>query len=350
MSICTESTTGPRELVSQVLVAVGFFLGQRVKLQKKYDYPYGETSLIDEHWDSMECWMAWIAGPNQDGLWHHRRDVDFGDWLSLDAQNLMDETTPKLLTATACWARMLGLMVDMATATGRIDRASHFKGWQARVRAAFQREFIRSDGRIGNDSHTGAILSLAFGLVPPALQQAAADHLAANIRRRGTLLSTGFLGTPFSLDVLADHGHADLAVDLLLRTEFPSWGYMVARGATTIWERWNGDSGDLAMNSFNHYALGAITAFLYRRVAGINHAGPGFAKLRICPLMDSRCGTGRAHHDIAQGRVITRWGVESNGTCWFEVNLPAGVEAVVVLPDREPVEIREGVYRFVREI
>ena len=307
---------------------------------------YGETALIDEHWDSMERWMAWIAEPNGDGVWRHRREVDFGDWLSLDAKSLMDETTPKLLTATACWARMLGMMADMATATGRAERAAHFQAWHRRVQAAFQREFIKPDGHIGNDSHTGAILALAFGLVPPALQQAAADLLSANIRRRGTLLTTGFLGTPFSLDVLADHGHESLAVDLLLRTEFPSWGYMVAKGATTIWERWNGDTGDLAMNSFNHYALGAITAFLYRRVAGLAAAAPGFAALRVRPLMDPRLGSGRMGHDTVQGRIETAWGWTSDTEGWFELLSPPGVQAHLQLPGSAERVLGPGRHRL----
>jgi alpha-L-rhamnosidase len=307
---------------------------------------YGETALIDEHWDSMERWMAWIAEPNGEGLWRHRREVDFGDWLSLDAKSLMDETTPKLLTATACWARMLGLMVEMATATGRHERATFFRNWRARVVAAFQNEFVQADGRIGNDSHTGYILPLAFGLVPKHLQQAAADHLAANIRQRGTLLTTGFLGTPFSLDVLADHGHADLAVDLLLRTEFPSWGYMVARGATSIWERWNGDTGDLAMNSFNHYALGAVTQFLYRRVAGIDRAAPGFAQARLAPLLDPRLGAGSASVDTTHGCIASAWGFGANGAAWFELTMPPGLSATVALPGRTEQSVAGGIHRF----
>jgi alpha-L-rhamnosidase len=296
----------------------------------------------------MERWMAWIAGPNGDGLWRHRRDVDFGDWLSLDAKNLMDETTPKLLTATACWARMLGLMVEMAQARGRAGSAAEYEQMHQRVIAAFQAEFVRADGHIGNDSQTGYILALAFGLLPPALRQAVADRLAANIRERGTLLSTGFLGTPFSLDALADQGHADLAIELLLRTEFPSWGYMVAQGATTIWERWNGDSGDVAMNSFNHYALGAITAFLYRRVAGIAHASPGFERIACRPLMAPSLGEGQAHHDTVRGRVSTAWGVGADGRCWFEIDLPPGVVATVQVPGQSAVEVSTGPHRFIR--
>ncbi|MEN9893943.1 MAG: hypothetical protein RLY78_4238 [Pseudomonadota bacterium] len=308
---------------------------------------YGDLQVLDAHWDSMERWMAWIAEPNGDGLWAQRREVDFGDWLSLDAVHLMDETTPKLLTATACWGRMLAMMAELARASGRDARAAHFEAWLQRVRTAFVERFVQADGRIGNGSHTGAILSLAFGLVPEALRPAAADHLAADIRRRGTLLSTGFLGTPFSLDVLADHGHADLAVDLLLRTEFPSWGYMVARGATTIWERWNGDTGDLAMNSFNHYALGAVTGFLYRRVAGIEAAQPGFAELVCRPLADPRLGEGQARHDTVRGRIETRWGVGGDGHCWHEITLPEGLPAQLCQADGGWSRLSGGRHRWI---
>ena len=303
-------------------------------------------ALLDEHWDSMERWMAWIAEPNAVGLWRARREVDFGDWLSLDAVSLMDETTPKLLTATACWCRMLGMMAHMATATGRGERAAHFSAWRDRVTQAFAAAFIQPDGRIGNGSHTGYILALAFGLVPETLQQAAADHLAAAIRARGTLLTTGFLGTPFSLDVLADHGHGALAVELLLRTEFPSWGYMVERGATTIWERWNGDTGDVAMNSYNHYALGAITGFLYRRVAGLASAEPGFKAVRCRPLLDARLGAGRATQATAHGLIASSWGVDEQGLPWFGIALPDGVAGTVELPGQAPTRIFGGVHRF----
>lgn len=306
----------------------------------------GETTLIEEHWDSMERWMAWIAEPNGDGLWRHRREVDFGDWLSLDAKSLMDETTPKLLTATACWERMLGLMVQMARATGRHAAADHYQAWHRRVGEAFLREFVRGDGTIGIDSHTGYILPLAFGLLPAAQAQAAADRLAAGIRARGTLLTTGFLGTPFSLDALADHGHANLAVELLLRTEFPSWGYMVAKGATTIWERWNGDTGDLAMNSFNHYALGAVTGFLYRRIAGIAAATPGFGRIACRPLLDSRLGAGRCSVETARGRVASEWSFSPGGAASYRLVVPEGCVAEVTLPGSTAQAVVAGTHLF----
>jgi alpha-L-rhamnosidase len=121
---------------------------------------------------------------------------------------------------------------------------------------------------------------------------------------------------------------------------------MVARGATTIWERWNGDTGDVAMNSFNHYALGAITQFLYRRVAGIDTVGPGFQHLRVRPLLDARLGDGQAHYDGVHGRISTAWGHRPDGQRWFTLTVPAGGRACVALPGRLPADVGAGIHRF----
>ena len=171
----------------------------------------------------------------------------------------------------------------------------------ANIEQAFAREFVQPDGSVGNDSQTSYSLSLRFGLVPAALRAAAGARLAADIERRGTRLSTGFLGTPYLLDALADTGHEQLAVSLLLQTKYPSWGYMIAKGATTMWERWNGDVGDVAMNSYNHYAFGAVVGFMYRRLAGIAEAAPGFRRIAVDPIYDRRIGRVRARYDSLPG-------------------------------------------------
>jgi alpha-L-rhamnosidase len=169
------------------------------------------------------------------------------------------------------------------------------------------------------------------------LRAEAGALLAADIRQRGTLLSTGFLGTPLALDALADVGETGLAWDLLLRTDFPSWGYMVKRGATTIWERWNGDTGDVAMNSFNHYALGAVCGFLYRRVAGIDPIEPGFAKFRVAPVLDSRIAQFGARVDSVRGRIETQWSYR-NGRAQLELTVPPNSSAEILFAqDRRTV-------------
>ena len=191
---------------------------------------------------------------------------------------------------------------------------------------------MRPDGSIGNGSQTGYILALKFGLVPAGMEAAAVKHLTDEIEGRGGVLSTGFLGTPFSLDVLADAGRVDLAYDLLLRTEFPSWGYMVAKGATTIWERWNGDTGDVAMNSFNHYALGAVAGFLFRRIAGIDAGAPGFKEILVRPVLDPRLRRAGADYDSAMGRISTDWRWTPGEAFNLSMTVPANATAKLELP------------------
>jgi alpha-L-rhamnosidase len=206
----------------------------------------------------------------------------------------------------------------------------------ARIVDAFRAAYVGEDGRVGNGSQTGYILALKFRLVPTALRSAAAKHLTDEIEGRGGVLSTGFLGTPFSLDVLADIGRADLVYDLLLRTEFPSWGYMIAKGATTIWERWNGDVGDVAMNSFNHYAFGAVGGFLFRRVAGIDAAAPGFREITVAPILDPgldpRVRRAGADYDSVLGRISTDWTWTPGEVFELKLTVPPNAVAHVDLP------------------
>lgn len=324
----------------------------------------GDRRLIDENWAAMHAYVSGVLSGNPDGLWANERGADLGDWLSLDARHPFDETTPKTLVATAMLARSVAQLAEMAVWTGREAEAEALRVELGRIDAAFARAFVDGEGRVGNESHTSYVLGLRLGLVPPALRRKAADRFAAGVRDRGGLLTTGFLGAPLALDALADHGHADLAWDLLLRTEYPSWGYMVMRGATTIWERWNGDVGDVAMNSYNHYALGAVAAFLYRRVAGIEPLVPGYGAVRIAPLVDARVGSAGAVYDSARGPISSHWRFEHPGRLTLEVVLPANTNGRVVLPGsrmsgpagtpepsgREIVAIGPGRHRFVVDV
>ncbi|MGH1561108.1 hypothetical protein ACRAWD_32045 [Caulobacter segnis] len=165
-------------------------------------------------------------------------------------------------------------------------RSSDAERWRSQARetrAAFAKTYVRADGTVGNGSHTGYILALRLGLLPTGLRKPAGEKLAADIRRRGGLISTGFPGEPTSpWTPWPTLTRPRLAFDLLLRTDYPSRGYVVRRGATTTWERWNSDAlAIVSMNSFNHCALGAVCAFLYRRVAGIEPTEPGFAHFRV---------------------------------------------------------------------
>jgi len=301
---------------------------------------YGDTAAVDENWAAMERWMAFLLTQNPDHVWRHERGLDLGDWLSVDAVKPDDETTPRVLCATAFWAWSAQQMADMAKATGRIDCAARYRDLRERIGAAFAVEFVAADGSVGNGSQTGQVLALHMDLVPEAQRAAAAQVLADEIRGRGMKLSTGFLGTPYILDVLADAGLHEEVAGLLLQTEYPSWGYMVAKGATTMWERWNGDTGDLSMNSYNHYAFGAVVGFFYRRLAGIAPAAPGFARIAARPLWYPKIGRVSARYQSCMGEIGTATEGDASGLTRFRITVPANTVAEVELPARG--EWREG--------
>ena len=304
----------------------------------------GDRTIVDENWQAMTAYAQGIFAKNPDGLWSTGRGADLGDWLALDAKSPMDATTPKALIGTAMLARSVEQIAQMAEWTGRADEAVTWRAHHDRVRSAFASAFVRADGTVGNGSHCSYILALRLNLVPQALRAKAAALLAADIRKRGTLLTTGFLGTPLALDALVDVGETQLAFDLLLRTEFPSWGYMARKGATTIWERWNGDTGDVAMNSFNHYALGAVCGFLYRRVGGIEPVEPGFARFRVAPVFDARVPGISTKLVSVRGLIETRWAYQSSAVT-LELTVPTNSRADVVLPDG-PRTVGPGHHRF----
>lgn len=302
----------------------------------------GDTSIVEQNWEAMTRYLRYIEEANPDHVWRHRRGMDYGDWLALDAKDPGDPTTPKDLIGAAWWACSTQRVIDMAEATGRKADAERYRALHAAIRTAFQAAFVKPDGTIGNGSQTSYILALRFGLVPPALVEAAGRKLCADIERRGVLLSTGFLGTPNSLDVLADLGRADLVYSLLLRTAYPSWGYMIRKGATTMWERWNGDVGDVQMNSYNHYAFGAVSGFLFRRVAGIDAGAPGFREVVVRPVLDPRVQRGGGDYQSAMGMISTDWEQGPGGAFRLAVQIPANATARIHLPAKAHMRVREG--------
>jgi alpha-L-rhamnosidase len=153
------------------------------------------------------------------------------------------------------------------------------------------------------------VVALYTKMSPESLEPALIDKLVKDIEGHNWHLSTGFLGTPFLLFTLADHGRSDVAYRLLLNETYPSWGYMLSKGATTWWERWNGDTGDPSMNSYNHYAFGSVIAWVYRYAAGIDTtlSGPGFKEIVIHPRLDSRMPSARAEYDSAYGKIVSDW-------------------------------------------
>ncbi len=289
---------------------------------------YGDRSVIDENWDAMERWMHFIEENNPDGL--RRKDLgpDYADWLAPDPH------TPKDLVATAYWALIAQQMETMAKATSRSEAAERYRKTYEKIRVAYERAYVHKDGSVEGDTQTSYVLTLYTGMVKAELRSGLTDHLVADIEKHGSHLTTGFLGTPFLLFVLDAQGRSDVAYRLLLNDTYPSWGYMVSKGATTWWERWNGDTGDPGMNSYNHYAFGSVMAWVYRRVSGIDTdaSGPGFHHLMISPHTDARLTHARSEYESHYGEVVTDWTRSANGEMHLSVTLPANTTATVELP------------------
>ncbi len=330
----------------------------------------GNPRIIDQNWDGMESYLAEILSKNPNHLWQKNFGAAFGDWLTPTI------TTPEDLLATAYWAYDVTLMRQMALATHRTEAAERYDKLFEDIKSAFQQAYIRSDGFVGTidnfpsippptihptsdgqagktvETQTGYVLALYMHLMPENLRSAAADKLVRKIRANGMRLGTGFVGTPYLLEVLTDTGHADVAYQLLLNRDYPSWGYLIDHGATTTWERWNGDTmrSDPSMNSYNHYAYGAVAEWIYRFAAGIDTdaADPGFHTVNLHPTFDSRLGHLDFTYDSRFGPIRSAWAVSganaagvkphvastsaktpASGKITWTVTLPANTSAIL---------------------
>ena len=289
---------------------------------------YGDRGLLEQNWGAMEKWMEYILRTNPNYLRRHSLGNNYADWLA------PDQNTPKDLVATAYWAIMARQMEEMATALGRGADATKYREVYEKIAAAYRSAYVKADGSVAGDTQTAYLLTLYAGLAPQELEAGLTARLVKDIEAHQNHLTTGFLGTPFLLFVLDHEGRSDVAYRLLLNDTYPSWGYMVKKGASTWWERWNGDTGDPGMNSYNHYAFGSVMAWVYRRVAGIDTDGsaPGFHHLVIRPQVEAGLSHVRAEYDSAYGLVVTEWTRGEDGTLRLSVRTPANTSATVYLP------------------
>ncbi len=259
---------------------------------------YADRRILAEQYPSMKAWVEYerrAAGGSH--IW---RGWTFGDWLAFASTDpsYPGATTDKDYLATAYFARSTWILAHAARVLGNDADALRYGALEDSIRAAFQREFVTPAGRVGENTQTAYALALAFDLLPDSLVTQAAARLAADVRARQNHLTTGFLGTPELTRALSEHGFLDVAYDLVNQHGYPSWLYPIDHGATTIWERWDGirpDSTfqDPGMNSFNHYAYGAIGDWLYRVVAGIR-IDPEHPATSTCSWRPSRAAASRA--------------------------------------------------------
>ncbi len=301
---------------------------------------YGDVSVVEHSWPAMQRWMDFIAGNNPDYIRRNALGNNYADWLA------PDPGTPKTLIDTAYWALVAREMAEMATALHRPADAEKYQQQYEAIATAYRAAFVKDDGTVAGDTQTAYLATLFTGIAPPSLRASMVDHLAQNIHAHGDHLTTGFLGTPFLLFVLDENQNTSLAFKLLLSDTYPSWGYMVSKGATTWWERWNGDTGDPSMNSYNHYAFGSVMAWVYRRAAGIDTdpTGPGFHHLTIHPHFDPALPALHVEYDSAYGTIISDWEQSQHH---FTITIPPNTTATVILPNNKTETIGSGTHTYI---
>jgi len=309
---------------------------------------YGDTRILEVQYPSMKAWVEYARRQAGTGyLWN--TGFHFGDWLAFATtrSDYPGATTGKDLIATAFFAHSTDLLQKTADVLGKRDEAADYATLLASIKQAFVKEFVTSSGRVGENTQTAYALALQFDLLPEELRAEAARRLAAEVRSRGHL-TTGFVGTPYLCHVLARYGHLDVAYQLLNRQEYPSWLYPVKQGATTIWERWDGRKPDgsfqdAGMNSFNHYAYGAIGEWMYRVVAGleIDPSAPGYKHLLVQPQPGGGLTSAQARLETPYGEASSAWTVVED-QLQITVAVAPNTRATIRLPGATLVEVRES--------
>ena len=304
---------------------------------------FGDTSVIDDHWASMVRFLDLLdkqGGPNPE---------PWGEWLAYER----NDHEIKCYLASSFWVWDAMMMRQMAAAIGRKADEARFADSEAKARAAFRAKYIGADGQIVPEFRGQAadLYALFLDLVEGDAAEATKRDLLDNIKAHGDCLQTGFLGTAIIMNTLSKVGAADVAYTLLLQHKNPSWLYSIDQGATTFWERWNSYTketgfGDAGMNSFNHYAYGAVVSWMYSAMAGIREdlATPGFRHFFLQPQPDPRVGSVKASYDSACGRIESAWEYAADGKWKWTYTVPANTTATVILPDGRTFERKAGRY------
>ena len=309
---------------------------------------YGDRRVLEAQYPSMKAWVEYIRrAAGERYLWN--TGATYGDWLAFATSDsdYPGATTDKDLIQTVYFARSTDLLRAAAEVLDKKDDAEFYALLLQHIRSAFQKEFVTPNGRLSSNTQTAYALALAFDLLPEPQRQQAADRLAADVRHFQHL-TTGFLGTPVLCKALSDYGHLDEAYMLLNRKEYPSWLYPISKDATTIWERWDGIKPDgtfqdAGMNSFNHYAYGAIGDWMYRVIAGIDidPKQPGYKHILLQPHPGGGLTFAKGSVHSMYGRVASGWELK-DGKMTLSVELPANTTATVRLPRAKLEQVTES--------
>jgi alpha-L-rhamnosidase len=310
---------------------------------------YGDKRFLENQYPSMKAWVEYIRKKAGNSLiW--QGGSKYGDWLfyhpPINSHPEPDGYTEPDFIATAFYAWSTKLLSLAAKDLGKTEDEKSYAELYNKIKNVFVNEYVTPAGRVGTNSQTSYVLALMFDLLPDQLRQNAAQFLVNDIKSRRNHLSTGFLGTTYLCHVLSRFGFTDVAYDLLLQETYPSWLYPVKMGATTIWERWDGQKTDstfqdAGMNSFNHYAYGAIGDWMYRVSAGIETMGPGYKHIVIQPHPSKRLSFAKASFDSSYGTISSGW-ERKDGKVIVKVKIPANTTATIILPAINVSKITEG--------
>ncbi|HTJ10479.1 MAG TPA: family 78 glycoside hydrolase catalytic domain [Dinghuibacter sp.] len=302
---------------------------------------YGDRRILEDQYESMKAWVGFMEQHSRDYLWN--TGGHFGDWLSYEGAN-----TDQYLIAQCFFAHSTQLVIDAAEVLGRQDDVNKYTALLKNVKDAFLREYATPDGRLISNTQTAYVLALQFDMLPENVRMADVGRLVDNIKDYKDHLTTGFLGTPYLCHVLSRFGRSDVAYTLLFQDTYPSWLFPVHMGATTIWERWDGQKPDstfedAGMNSFNHYAYGAIGDWMYRVSAGIDtyDDAPGYKKIRIMPHLTDKLDFVQADLDTYYGTVASHW-KRSGDAINLDVTIPANTSADIYVPAADATAIAES--------
>ena len=308
---------------------------------------YGDKTVLERHYDAMAKFVDFRAN-NSPGFLAPKKFHCFGDWLNIKAD------TPKDLIRTAYTAGSARIMSRAAAVLGKKSDAAKYHKLYQNIKKAFKKAYVDKEGKIKGDTQTAYLLALEFDLVDGEMRKKAEQHLIERIKERHWHLSTGFVGTRDLMHVLTKIGRIDVAYRLLFTVTYPSWLFPVKNGATSIWERWDswtpeGGFQDSGMNSFSHYAYGAVGQWMFENIGGINSASPGFRKIIIKPAITRKLTWARTSYDCIHGKITVGWKLDGNKVT-LDVEIPPNATASIHVPGEDKaVEVASGKYTFESE-
>jgi len=311
---------------------------------------YGDKRILEEQYESMKNWILFLAQLADSDL-IIRKGFHYGDWLFFihpTDWNVKPGYTDVDLIATAFFYYSTGLVEKAAKILDKQEDLGYYQNLRATIKKSFKKEFVTANGRLSPNSQTAYVLALRFNLLDDEIIPRATRYLVRNIEERDYHLSTGFLGTPYLCHVLSDNGYPDVAMRLLLQKTYPSWLYPVSRGATTIWERWDGikpDSSfeDPEMNSFNHYAYGSIGDWMYTNITGIRgkEIYPGYKQFIIDPYITDSLSYAKARFNSLYGTIKSEWTRDGDRVS-LSVSVPVNTRATIHILTSETGSVTES--------